>query len=419
MYSPLAITGMGLTTALGIGVEKNWRRLLSGESAIRPVRSLDVGDYPVKDGCEVPDPPELEPFADGRPAPPELRHLVTVCREAFMSAGGSEDWLPAEPQRVGLAIGSSLAASTISEAFFRSRRERGRKDAEYGILRGYHVDRQFEYVLSGIGVEGPCLLVSNACAAGAGAVSRAADWIRSGRCDAAVAAGADAFSIFTFAGFGSLMALSRSLPRPFSADRDGMKMAGGYAALVLEPLERALARGRRPLALLSGYGESSDAHHLTHPHPEGHGAALAMRRALDMAGLEPEAIDAVNCHATSTRSNDASEARALATVFGDRLVSLPLYAPKPAVGHTLGGAGTVEAVISICFLQHQALAPTLNTTEIDPEIGLELDLIAESRSETLRHVMSNSFGFGGSNGSLILSAWEGETAGGGDGGGDP
>ena len=402
----IAITGIGLTTSLGVGVALNWERLVRGETGLGPLTRLDVGDFPVRDGGEDPPAPETEEFSDGGPAPAPLRHLLSVCREAL----GGAATLPVAPERAGISIGSSLAADGACDAFFKSVDQVGKENADYSLLRWYNIDRHFRYLLDSLQVRGATTLVSNACAAGAGAVSRAASWLRTGRCDLAIATGYDAFSVFTFAGFGSLMALAENKTRPFAADRDGMKIGAGYAALVLEPLELACAAGRQPLAILSGYGESSDAHHLTHPHPEGLGASLAMRRALSMSGLSPDDIDVVNCHATATPSNDSAETMGMKTVFGSRLPQIPIYAPKPSVGHTLGGAGTVEALISVLFLQNQVIAPTLNVSAdtVDPAFDVELDIVTEARPCTLRHVMSNSFGFGGSNASLILSRPEEE-----------
>lgn len=394
MHKTIAITGLGLTSSLGQGVELNWTRLLDSKSGIEPLQTIDVGDYPIKDGGEDPPPPD----GSCEEAAPEARHLVAVCQEALARAGIER---VTEPGRVGLSVGSSLAASTSSDTFFESFLESGPAEATYASLRGYYIEDQLAFVSDGLGIRGPSLLVSNACAAGASAVARGGAWIRSGRSDIVVVAGYDAFSVFTFAGFGSLMALSRESTRPFSSRRDGMKLGAGYAALILESLDHATARGKRPLAMLSGYGESSDAHHLTHPHPEGLGAALAMRRALATAKLEASAIDAINCHGTATPSNDAAEAAAMKTVFGDRLADIPICASKPAVGHTLGGAGAVESVISVLSLVDQKLPPTLSTDDVEEQLG-PLDVVRDPRPTPLRHVMSNSFGFGGSNASLIF-----------------
>ncbi len=405
MKNALAITGIGLTTSLAEGVEGNWEKLRRGESGLKPLQSLDVSDYPVKDGGEVDPPPTMDPYSDGFDVPPELRHLVLAAQEALTQAKVNGQ-LPFETHRIGICIGSSLAASTITDQLFNSRRDKGVEEADYGLLRGYHMDRHFQYLSQHLGIEGPVVIISNACAAGAGALARAQDWIQSGRCDAVLALGYDAFSVFTFAGFGSLFALSEDKTRPFAHDRDGMKIGAGFAALFIQSVPSAEQNGIEIQALLSGYGESSDAHHLTHPHPEGRGAARAMRKALSMANLQPKDIDVINCHATATPSNDAAEAAGLSQVFGEGLKEVYVYAPKPAVGHTLGGAGTIEAVLSVLFIKNQSLAPTLNVTQedIDPEINLPLDLIEQGKSANVQHVMSNSFGFGGSNASLILSS---------------
>ena len=231
----------------------------------------------------------------------------------------------------------------------------------------------------------------------------AADLIALGRADWALVAGYDALDLHTHAGFGAIRALDPEGPRPFAPDRAGMLLGDGFAAMVLEPVERAQAAGRQVRARLLGYGESADAHHLTQPHPDGLGAALAMRRALAKAGLEPGAVDAIHVHCTATPTNDAAEVAAMRAVFGERLAQVPLCASKPALGHTLGGAGAVEAVISLMLLEHQALLPTLGPHVTDPELGA-IEVPRALTPAALGVVMSNSFGFGGCNTSLILGA---------------
>jgi len=395
---PIAITGYGIITSLGIGAEANWERLCAGSSGLGPITRFDVSGYPVGDGGEAPAIPAEEEAA----FPSLLRPLAYLSRaigEALAMAGfaGSHG-----DRRTGLVIGSSLAASDSSERFFRSYIEHGPAGADYSPLEGYFVEDHLARLTEHLGIRGPALLVSNACAAGGSSLARAAELIRTGRCDRVLATGYDALSPFTHAGFGSLMALSRGATRPFGRGRDGMKLGDGYAALHIEPLSAARRAGRTVRGLLSGYGESADAHHLTHPHPEGLGAALAMRRALATAGLEPADIDYINCHATATPSNDAAEVRSLRTVFGERLSRIPINASKPNFGHTLGGAGTVEAVATLLVLVHQRVPPTLNVEDLDPDAA-GLDLVPEGRPVSVRHAMSNSFGFGGCNASVVLS----------------
>jgi len=394
---PIAVTGYGLITSLGLGAEANWEALLSGRSGLGPITRFDVRDYPVKDGGEAP----LLPEEAQRAFPRELRplaYLAEAGREAMRAAGFTPE---APDPRAGLVVGSSLAASDSCERFFKSYLDRGPAGADYSALESYYVEDHLARLAEALGLSGPSALVSNACAAGGSSLARAAELIRAGRCDRALAMGYDALSPFTHAGFGSLMALSRGRSRPFGAARDGMKLGDGFAAVLLEPLFAARRAGRRARAVFAGYGESADAHHLTHPHPEGLGAALAMRRALDMAGLRPEEIDYINCHGTATPSNDAAEARALRAVFGERLARVPVNASKPNFGHTLGGAGTVEAVVTLLVLDREEIPPSLNVEEADPAFG-DLDLVPRRRSSLIRTAMTNSFGFGGCNASLVF-----------------
>jgi 3-oxoacyl-(acyl-carrier-protein) synthase len=256
------------------------------------------------------------------------------------------------------------------------------------------------------------MLISNACAAGGSSIARAVELLRAGRCDRVLAMGYDTLSPFTHAGFGSLQALSRGTTRPFGTGRDGMKLGDGFAALHLELPGRSGRTGStdrtdrtgsagRVVPMVLGYGESADAHHLTHPHPEGLGAALAMQRALVMAGLEPGAIDYINCHGTATPSNDRAEALALEKVFGEELPRISINASKPNFGHTLGGAGAVEAVVTLLVLRAQQLPPTLNIDDVEPEMK-SLRLVREGCRVSIKNGMSNSFGFGGCNVSLIF-----------------
>ncbi len=399
---PIAVTGIGITTSLGMGREENWRRLRSGVAGFAPITRFELGDYPVREGGEAPEVvlPDLRDVE-----PPELRQLAAACLEACLEAGLEGGCFP-EPDRAALVVGSSLAGSSTGDRFFAGFVEHGPRGADFGVLEGYHIESQLECLARRLRIAGPSVVVSNACAAGGSSIARGAALLEAGRADRALCSGYDPLSVFTFAGFGSLLALSTSRVRPFSRNRDGMLLGDGYAALILERAAGADRARRPPLGFLVGYGESADAHHLTHPHPEGSGAALAMRRALEMAGIAPADVGYINCHGTATRPNDAAEARAMRSVFGERLREVPVSSSKPFFGHTLGGAGTVEAVVTLLALEHQFLPPTLNAGEPDPELG-ELDLVPRGREASFRYAMSNSFGFGGSNVSLIFERGSG------------
>ncbi len=425
---PIAVSGYGLTTALGVGKDVNWRAISAGEAGLRQIRRFEVGDYPVRLGGEAPAPGAAAPFLaesssgiagpwsegdacsectgdSSASGPVETEQLRRVVQEAFAQAR-LESTRAARSSRLALVVGSSLAGSSTADAFFADYASRGASAADYRLLEGYYVDNQLNSIAAAVGVDTAAVLVSNACAAGGSSVSTAARWLQLGRADVVVALGFDPLSVFTFAGFGSLKALSTTAMRPFSKNRDGMLLGDGYAAIVLERLEDALARGGEPAALLVGYGESTDAHHLTQPHPHGAGAAAAMRSALEGAELSPQAIDYINCHGTGTRANDSAEVAAMRQVFGDRLVALPVSSSKPFFGHTLGAAGTVEAAVTLMSLQQQTLPPTLDVDELDPGFS-DLDVVPDSRPALLRYAMSNSFGFGGSNVSLVFGRWSG------------
>jgi 3-oxoacyl-[acyl-carrier-protein] synthase II len=384
----IVVSGLGLTTSLGRGAAETWRALEAGESGIRPIASLELGRFPVRDGGEAPALPDEPRDRHER----SVAHLLAACREALERAGFSGGRLPSG-ERGALVVGSSLAASASSPEFWRS--------GDPAHLKSYVVEPLVDDLCRALGVQGDALLVSNACAAGASAVALAADLVARGRARVAIAAGFDALDVYTLAGFASLKALASGPSRPFGEARDGMKLGDGFAAIVLEPEERLRESGRRPVARFLGAGESSDAHHITHPDPDGRGAALAMNRALARAGLSPDSIDYVNAHATATGPNDSAELKALERVFGERLRAIPISATKPAIGHTLGGAGTVEAAVTLLVLESQRLPPTLGLGPLEPG-ARDLDLVPEPRPARVRTAMTNSFGFGGCNASLIF-----------------
>jgi 3-oxoacyl-[acyl-carrier-protein] synthase II len=400
--SEIAVCGMGLTTCLGTGVERNAAELRAGRSGLRPITRLDIDPSSARLGGEAPlSPAGGESPADGESF--ELTHLRATVREALLDAGIERAHDP-DP-RVAVVAGTSLAGSSTAEQFFSEYERSGPQAVDYGLLASYCLEDTLAALAHEAGAGGPCVVVSNACAAGGSSIAVGARWLASGRADLVVAIGYDPLSLFTYAGFASLLALSPEELRPFSRNRQGMLLGDGFAALILERRAGPHRAKRPPLAILSGWGESTDAYHLTRPHPEGAGAVLAMRRAIDRAGLEAGDIAYVNCHGTGTKPNDASEARALREVFGPRLARIPVSSSKPFFGHTLGGAGTVEAVVTLIAIRDGFLPPNLNLDEVDPEAA-DLDIVTETRESTIAHAMSNSFGFGGSNTSLIFSRAE-------------
>lgn len=259
-------------------------------------------------------------------------------------------------------------------------------------------------VLDTFALTGAAITTTTACASGLSSIGLAMMMLRAGRLDLTITGGYDPMCVYTYAGFNSLMLVDGEAIRPFDAERKGLKIGEAYGLLALERRGDALRRGARILGEVVGYGESSDAHHLTRPHPDGEGAVRAMRSALTEAGLRPEQIDHINAHGTATPNNDLSEYRAMEQVFGPHLRRIPVSAVKSALGHALGGAGGVEAILTLLAIRSNTAPATLHTRCVDSGMP-DLDLVTDQpRAHPIRRAMTNSFGFGGSNASLILGA---------------
>lgn len=396
----LVITGMGAVCCLGTSWPEAWSRLLAGESGLGS--SADAAQR-ARGWLTGPAPALADAPTEGR-----ARVAWLAARAAAEALAGAGLDALERPSRWALLIGSSLAGSASSPGFWSSFASAGPAGADYRALISYDAEPLLASLADRFGLRGPSALVNNACAASVGAIARAGDLLRAGRVDGALVIGVDPLDDHTVAGFGVIGALSsQGGLRPLSEDRDGMALSDGFAALVIEPGELAAARGRRGLVRLAGYGESADAYHRTQPHPEGAGAALAMERALAMAGLSPDAIDLVNLHATATPANDGAEVAALRRVFGARLAALPLSASKPALGHTLGAAGALETLVTAQALIDQRRPPTLGLDEPLASEHADLKLDRWATAGALRAAMSNSFGFGGANGSVVLEVIDG------------
>jgi 3-oxoacyl-[acyl-carrier-protein] synthase II len=265
----------------------------------------------------------------------------------------------------------------------------------------YQVQRQMSDMARLLKVDGRIRIVSNACASGANAIGQAFHLVRSGRAERVLAGGYDALCQLVFAGFDTLQALSPSgIPRPFDAARDGLALGEGAGFVVIESAEAAKNRGARVIAEITGYGAATDVHHLTQPHPEGDAALITMQAACKMAGISPEQIDYINSHGTGTPLNDVAEGNAIRRWAGDSVSRIKVSSTKSAIGHLLGGAGAVESVICLMALEGQWLPASLHVREPDPVCVF--DLIREPREALVRRVLTNSFGFGGANATLIF-----------------
>jgi 3-oxoacyl-[acyl-carrier-protein] synthase-1 len=298
--------------------------------------------------------------------------------------------------RVAVLLGTSTSGILETERAYAQRDAAGALPAGFRYAKTHSTASLARFVAEAAGVTGPAWVVSTACSSSAKVFGDAARLIEAGWIDAAVVGGVDSLCLTTLYGFHSLQLFSPDLCRPWDAQRSGVSLGEGAAFALLQ---REPAAGEAPLARLLGFGESSDAHHMSSPHPEGELAAAAMRQALAGAGLAPKQIDYINLHGTGTPSNDAAEDRAVQTVFGSEV---PCSSTKGATGHTLGAAGGVEAVISLLALRHGLVPGGINVRERDPALGA--NYLQANRSQPVRYVLTNSFGFGGSNASLVLGA---------------
>jgi 3-oxoacyl-(acyl-carrier-protein) synthase len=413
----VAVTGVGAVCGLGWGVAPLWAGLRAGEPAIGPFHRFDHSRHRTHIAAEAA-PASAAPAALARSCPGWRRlsiadrFAVFAALEALGGAGLAELTPPSLGEDgeggwegdLGVYFGSSTGGMYESELFFADFL-RDRRHPRLSSLIPQQVNAPGDAVARQVGATGPVITFSSACASGALALGAALAAVRAGEVEVAVAGGSDSLCQLTYAGFNALRSVDEVPCRPFRADRAGMSFGEGAAVLVLEPLERALARGARPLALLAGAGASCDAHHMTAPDPAGSGAAAAVEAALADAGLAAAEIDFVNVHGTGTPLNDAAEWQALRRVFGERAEDLPLVATKALIGHLLGCSGAIEAVATVLCLNRGELHPVRAAGDADTELPVSLVLDQPLSLPEARAAVSTSLAFGGSNAALVFSRW--------------
>lgn len=398
----VVITGAGIVTALGLGWKANAEGFRTGRTAFRPVTLFDVSRQRAKSAAEV-DLPAALPTAKLNPRQiGRLDRAAALLLLAAHEAWEQSGWQPAE--KLPLVLGTTAGGMSFGEAYFRQAVQMPRRHRRQAT-RAVHYQPQVQarMVLDALGAGGPITIVSNACASGANAIGHAWELIRCGQADRVLAGGYDALSEMVFSGFDALQALSTTVCRPFDARRDGLSLGEGAAVVALETLESARRRDATILGELAGYGTSIDQHHLTQPHPHGDTTLTVMKQACAAAGVTPEDIDYLNAHGTGTVLNDSSEALAINEWAGRRAATLPVSSTKANIGHLLGAAGAVEGVICLMTLREQWLPPeTLFET---PDPACKFPIVQQPRDAQVNAVLSNSFGFGGVNASLILRRW--------------
>lgn len=377
---------------MGLGMDANAAGFREGRSAFSSVTLFDVSRQRARTAGQIQLPECTETHRMDR----GTRMARLAALEALDQAGLKGGDMP-------LIVGTSAAAMPLGEAYFRdatagspSRRQQLER------VEFYQAQRQMTDLAASLGIRGRIRIVSNACASGANAIGQAFHLVRSGRAERVIAGGYDALCQLVFAGFDALQALSPSgIPRPFDAQRDGLALGEGAAFVIVESAEAASRRGARVIAEIRGYGAATDIHHLTQPHPEGNAALETMRAACAMAGVAPHEIDYINSHGTGTPLNDVAEARAIQRWAGDRTAGVKVSSTKSAIGHLLGGAGAVESVICLMAMENQFIPASLHVRE--PDAACTFDLVRAPRDAELRRVMTNSFGFGGANATLIFT----------------
>ena len=414
----VVVTGLGLVTPLGDGVEANWRRLIAGESGIRAIDRFEVADLPSRVAGMVPAKGAADGFdADRYLAPKEQRKIslfiiyaVAAAAQAVRDAGLDGEMSDEVRERIGVQVGSGIGGLPEIYETSITLHEKGPRRVSPFFIPSALINLASGNISIRHGFKGPNHSAVTACATGAHAIGDAARMIALGDADAMVAGGAEAaLGRLAMAGFAASRALTHGFndtpekaSRPWDRDRDGFTIAEGAGVVILEERERALARGATIYAELAGYGMSGDAYHITAPAPDGDGGFRAMRAALANARLGVGDIDYVNAHGTSTPLGDEIELGAVKRLFGDHAYRLSMSSTKSAIGHLLGAAGAVEAIYTILALRHGVLPPTLNLDA--PSDGCDLDLVPhEAKRREVRAALSNAFGFGGTNSSLIFT----------------
>jgi 3-oxoacyl-[acyl-carrier-protein] synthase II len=410
MKRRVVLTGIGVVTSLGRAIEGFWSRLCAGDSGVGPITLFDVSGYRVQFGGEVPWNAEQEDIASAK----DLKRLDRFTQFALAAAKDAVtdsglDFAAEDPYRCGVVIGSGIGGLWEFEIQEERLLHKGIDKVSPFTIPKLMVNSASGHVSSLFGIKGPNFAVATACASAANSIGDALRAIQCGDADVMVTGASEAaLTPIGLAGFQNMRALStrgdapQRASRPFDAERDGFVLAEGAGVVVIEELEHARRRGARIYAELKGYGATGDAGHITQPDEEGRGAARAMSRALEDAGLAPDAVQYVNAHGTSTPLGDKAETAAVKRVFGPHAQRLAISSTKSQLGHTLGASGGIELVVCALTIQRGLIAPTINLENPDPDCDLDYTprVAREARVDV---AMSNSFGFGGHNASLILA----------------
>lgn len=412
MRKRVVVTGLGTVNPLGIGVEETWKNIIAGKSGIGRITKFDPSNLPSQIAGEVKNfkPEEFMPAKLVSRIDTFIQYAIASTRMALEDSG-----LPLTDlgPRVGVIIGVGMGGVGQIEYYTRVFDEKGYKRVSPFFIPMIIPNMAAGQVAILFGAKGPNLAVCTACAAGNHAIGEAFRLIREGYADIVICGGTESLiTPLCIAGFAIMKALStrndepEKASRPFDAQRDGFVIAEGCGILILEELEHALRRGAKIYAEIIGYGMNADAYHMTAPSPNGEGAAECMELALKDAEITPEQVDYINAHGTGTPLNDVAETKAIKAVFGDHAYKLLVSSTKSMTGHLLGGAGGLEAVLTVLTIYEGIVPPTINLENPDPECDLDY-VPNQARKANIRVALSNSFGFGGTNATLVFKKWEG------------
>jgi len=399
----VAITGIGIVSALGVTREATWSGLVAGACGIRPVTVFDTEGYRSRVAAEV-----STPDISARLTPLERRRWsrgdqfgAVAAAEAMDDAGLLDGRI--ERSRIGVFLGAGTSDLIRNERYQQTTTKRGIQHARPSDAWNHFSSTPVDVIAGAFGLEGPRSCIVAACASSTIAIGQAADAVRSGRVDAALGGGTDALARLTFSGFNALRLMDPEPCRPFDRGRAGMNIGEGAGILVLEEMEAAKARGAHLYGELAGYAFACEAFHPTAPEPDGAPVRAIVLNALRDAGVEPGRVDHINAHGTATAQNDRAEARAFRSVFGDRTCEVPVTSLKSILGHCLGAAGALEAAALALTVSRGAIPPTIHHTETDPDCPV--DIVANvAREQRVRCGVSTSLGFGGNDAALVITA---------------
>lgn len=404
----VVVTGLGMISPLGLDVQSSWQAVIQGKSGVGYITHFDAKDYPVRIAAEVKgfDPTKYIELKEVKKMDRFIHFAIAATEMAI--ADSALKITPENSERIGVVIGSGMGGLPAIEYYHQILLEKSWKRVSPFFIPMVIINLAAGQISIKYGIKGPNLAVTTACATGNHSIGEAFRMIQYGDADVMIAGGAEAvITPMAVAGFAIMRALStrneepEKASRPFDADRDGFVMGEGSGILILEELEHALKRGAKIYAELVGYGMTSDAYHITAPAPEGEGGARCMKMALNDAGISPEEIDYINAHGTSTKQGDELETQAIKTIFGEHAYKLCVSSTKSMTGHLLGAAGGVEAIFTVLSIYENIIPPTINLDNPDPECDLDY-VPYNAKKKEVRYAMTNSFGFGGTNASLIF-----------------